>query len=268
MSKGYLLIGLGKPFIDECTYLVSTLRKQKDTLPVTIIVLPEERDYAMSSKLFDSYIELDVSDPLYAKCVTDFERYCLYPKLILYKNLPYTETIFLDCDILCQRNPAEVWEYFKAENKPLVFLGKYHSPFNYHRSLRNMIIKYGKHIPYVHTGIFYITEDSFLNDFFEYCKYAFDNYENFGCVNYGKRGKNDEPLFAIAHSHFNMKPIEFDKYGILTFNTRDSNLNLPTKVIYQDGNNTEKSDYIPFIHVRRESHQINPKIFYERLMEK
>jgi hypothetical protein len=45
-------------------------------------------------------------------------------------------------------------------------------------------------------------------------------------------------------------------------------MELPTKVIYQDGENKLMDDYIYFIHVRRESPSVNPKVFYNRLMEK
>jgi hypothetical protein len=65
-----------------------------------------------------------------------------------------------------------------------------------------------------------------------------------------------------------MTPIEFNKYGIMTFSTYDKNMELPTKVIYQDGENKLMDDYIYFIHVRRESPSVNPKVFYNRLMEK
>lgn len=268
MSEGFLSIALGKPYIDECSYLVRTLRKQGNTQPFSVIIKEEDKSYAEEKKLFDKFIMFDDSDGLLSKCNTDFERYCLYPKLTLYKNLPYDETIVLDTDVLCQSNPNKVWDYFRDKNCPLVFLGRYHSPFNYNRSLRSMISKYGKHIPYVHTGIFYVKKDGFLDDFFTYCKYVFDNYEEFGCVTWGERGKNDEPIVAIAHSHFNMTPIEFNKYGIMTFSTYDKNMELPTKVIYQDGENKLMDDYIYFIHVRRESPSVNPKVFYNRLMEK
>jgi hypothetical protein len=58
----------------------------------------------------------------------------------------------------------------------------------------------------------------------------------------------DEIIFAIAHSHFDMNPIPFDAFPVMSFNY-DKSIEIPSKLQTEGGQNLVMNDYIPFIHM-------------------
>ena len=70
MSQGYLLIGLGQKYIVENYHLAKTIRKQGDKRPISLIVHPEDSEFARQFMIFDDIIEFvpDNTDPVYADC--------------------------------------------------------------------------------------------------------------------------------------------------------------------------------------------------------
>lgn len=266
MKQGYFLIALGEYYIDECEFLVNTIRKQKDERPVSLLIHPKDEEYAKSKNKFDQFIHFKPQDSIWKDCYTGFEKFCLYPRLYFDKYLPYEENVIVDSDVLCQYNADRMWKTFSEQNLPIRMLGRLHDP-NWHWGTIEEVSKaYGKHVPHVHGGFFYLRKDPFLNTFFEYSKEVFYKYDEYKCKRFFRGGKVDEIIFAITHSHFNMPPVEFDDIPVMTFNyTR--NVQIPSKLQTEGNQNIELSDYIPFVHMFDKMSGINFKSLYGEIMK-
>ena len=80
-------------------------------------------------------------------------------------------------------------------------------------------------------------------------------------------GKVDEIIFAIAHSNFNIWPIEFGEYPIITFNY-SADIKLPSNLQTENGDLRYMNDYIPFIHMFEKMHGYNFKSLYSQIMSR
>lgn len=266
MSQGYFFIALGKQYIDECVLLVDTIRKNNDSRPVSLLIHEEDAEYAKDKGYFDKLIEFKPDDELWKECKTSFEKYCLYPRLYLNEYLPYEENIIVDSDVLCQSNTERLWLYFSTQQYPIRMLGRKYDPSWHWGHITEVSNKYGKWIPHVHGGFFYIRKNDFLNTFFEYCKDVFYKYDDYGCIRGFRGGRVDEIIFAIAHSHFNWNPVEFDEYPVMTFNYTPD-MNIPSKIQTEGNQNIVLQDYIPFVHMFDKMGGINFTELYTKIMK-
>lgn len=248
MSQGYLFITLGRRYIDECNILVETIRKSGDDRPISLVIHPEDEEYARSFNTYDQFVYFTPNDQLWTDCETSFEKYCLYPRLRLNTYLVYDETIVTDTDMLCQHNPEHVWTYLSNQSYPIRMLGRLNDPNWHWGHIREVSNAYGRHVPHVHGGFFYIRKSYFLEQFFKYCEEVFYKYDDYKCKRFFRGGKVDEIIFAIAHSNFGLWPIPFDEYPIMTFNY-PPNVNVPSRLQTEGGQNVLLNGYIPFIHM-------------------
>jgi hypothetical protein len=248
MSQGYFFIALGKRYIDECWILSNTIRKQGDTRPISLLVYEEDIEYAKSHNMFDQYIIFNPSDNLWKDCTTEFEKYCLYPRLYLNSYVPYDENITLDSDVICQWNADSIWEFCKNKISP-VMVGRHEDPSWHWGYIDQVSSAFGKKVNHTHGGFFYIKkDDKFSNAFFDYCKDIFYKYDDYNCRRFFRGGKVDEIIFAIAHSHFDMLPVDFEEFPIMTFNYTPD-IKIPSKLQTEGDRLKELENYIPFVHM-------------------
>jgi hypothetical protein len=266
MSEGYFFIALGKRYIDECWILSNTIRKQDDNRPISLLIHREDEQYAKDKLMFDQLVFFEPSDQLWNDCQTSFEKYCLYPRIYLDEYLPYTHNITVDSDVLCQYNPDSVWNFVTTHERPIIQLGRADDP-NWHWGHINEVSRvYGKHVPHVHGGFFYTRKDPFLKEYFDYCKHVFYKYEEYGAKRFFRGGKVDEIIFAIAHSHFNFNPVDFDDHPIMTFNYGPE-INIPSKLQTESNKFKELDDYIPFVHMFDKMEGTNFFELYKKIMQ-
>jgi hypothetical protein len=266
MSQGYFLIALGQYYIDECLLLVNTIRKNGDTRPVSLLIHAQDEEYAQSKNAFDQMVYFEANDPMWRECTTGFEKYCLYPRINFEKYLPYDENIIIDSDVLCQYNPNTLWNYLSNQEKSVVMLGR-RDDSNWHWGTINEVSEaYGKHVPHVHGGFFYLRKDAFIDTFFEYCREVFYRYDEYKCKRAFRGGRVDEIIFAIAHSNFDMVPLEFDEFPVMTFNYTPD-IQIPSKLQTEGDQNIELMDYIPFVHMFDKMTGSNFQSLYNKIMQ-
>jgi hypothetical protein len=265
INQGYFLIGLGKQYILESYLLLETIRKSGCARPMSLLIHDQDREYAEAMGVFDKLIEFNPRDDLWTFCDTGFEKYCLYPRVNFQKYLPYEENIIVDSDVLCQYNPEALWNYMSKQPFPIRMLGRKNDP-NWHWGAIEEVSKaYGKHVPHVHGGFFYLRNNSFLEQFFNYCKVVFYRYDEYKCRRAFRGGRVDEIIFAIAHSYFNMDPVPFDEVPAMTFNYTPDMV-IPSKLQTEGGQNIELNDYIPFVHMFDKMDGDNFKSLYSKIM--
>jgi hypothetical protein len=266
MSQGYFFIALGKYYIDECLLLVNTIRKSGDIRPVSLLIHRVDEDYARSKNVFDQMVYFKPNDDLWRECTTGFEKYCLYPRINFEKYLPYEENIIVDSDVLCQYNPNKIWNYLSDQNKSVVMLGRKNDPNWHWGTINEVSAAYGKHVPHVHGGFFYLRKDAFIDRFFEYCREVFYKYDEYKCKRAFRGGRVDEIIFAIAHSNFDMMPLEFDQFPVMTFNYTP-HIQIPSKLQTEGNQNIELMDYIPFVHMFDKMAGYNFQSLYDKIMQ-
>lgn len=248
MVQGYLLLAIGKKYIDECILLVETIRKQKDNRPVSIVINDNDREYAEKCGIFDKIINFVIFDQeLWNECYTGFEKFCLYPRLFLHKYICYDETIVIDSDVLCQYSPESIWRYLHLLPQPIVQLGHINDPSWHWGTINEVSEAFGKNVPHVHGGFFFIRRDPWINEYFGFAREMFMKYDEYKCKRWYQNGRVDEILFALAHAHFNINPIDFYDIPIMTFNIIDD-MEFPTK-LQTEGHGKLMDNYIPFIHM-------------------
>lgn len=246
--QGYFFIALGEQYIDECYILALTIKRQGDDRPVGLLIHQEDIKYAQSFDIFDQLVIFNPNDQLWKDCNTSFEKYCLYPRIYLNKYTPYEESITVDSDVLCQYNADKVWEFCSNNNKPIVMTGRHIDPSWHWGQINQVSEAFGKMVPHVHGGFFYLRKDPFLDTFFNYCKEVFYKYDDYNCKRMFRGGKVDEIIFAVAHAHFDMLPVDFSQFPIMTFNYHPE-IDIPSKLQTEGGRVEELDDYIPFVHM-------------------
>ncbi len=268
MSQGYFYIALGKQYIDECAALVRTIRKQGDTRPVSLLIWADDWEYAQRTGLFDQFVHFNPSGAIWEECATSFEKYCLYPRIHLDDYLVYDETIITDSDVLCQAPTDNLWNYLSSQPHSVRMLGRHNDP-NWHWGHINQVSeKFGRHVPHVHGGFFYIRKDSVhhsVGRFFSIAKLLFYSYDEFGCIRGFRGGRVDEIIFALVHSSFDVMPEKFDGLPAMTFNYTPD-IQIPSKLQTEGGQNVELNDYIPFVHMFDKMGGQNYTSLYNRIM--
>ena len=56
INQGYFLIALGKRYIDECLLLAETIRKVGDNRPISLLVHPEDVEYAKNIEIGRAHV--------------------------------------------------------------------------------------------------------------------------------------------------------------------------------------------------------------------
>lgn len=265
MTQGYLLVALGKRYIDECVLLVNTIRKQGDNRPVSLLIHADDTEYASSKGLFDFLPHFDPQGDIWENCETDFEKFCLWPRLHFNDYLVYDETIIVDSDVLCQAPTENLWKYLSEQKMPVVMLGR-HEDHNWHWGYIDEVSKrFGKNVPHTHGGFFYIRKGINTGKFFSVSKMMFYSYDDYGCIRGFRGGRVDEIIFALTHALLNVLPVPFDELPAMSFNYTPD-IKIPSKLQTEGGQNVEMSDYIPFIHMFDKMGGENFTALYNKIM--
>lgn len=265
MTQGYFFIALGPRYIEECAILSRTIRKHGDTRPISLLIHQHDEAYARSFNLFDHCVYFEPSGPMWSECVTGFEKYCLYPRLRFDLSIPYDETIIVDSDVLCQSSPDPVWAYMSSRPCPVGMMGRRDDPSWHWGTIREVSDAFGKHVPHVHGGFFYLRKESKMYEFFLYARELFTLYDTYRCKRYFRGGKVDEIIFAMAHAKFDWWPIEFDEYPVMTFNYTPEVV-IPSRLQTEGNQNIELSGYIPFVHMFDKMEGANFQSLYRAIM--
>lgn len=219
MGESYLLLCFGRSYIDDTKDLIDTLRHLGDTRAVNVVVDPQDYDYANSKQLFNHITTYDIrKDPLFDSCLTKFEKFCLLPRLRLYKFLQTKHTIILDTDMLCAYHTNDTWNYLINKQQDLIMLGSKNNPSWHWGNWANVCSKINILPQETHGGLFFLTDTPNLLNIFKDAEYAFINYDKLGMLRMYQGGAVDEPCFSYAFSKNNLSPVEFSEFPIMTFN--------------------------------------------------
>lgn len=267
-SEGYFFLALGEKYINECYNLALTIKKQNDIRPISLLIHERDLKYCKEKQIFDSFVffEPDENCEIWKLCNNYFEKYCLYPRLHLNKYIPYDISITVDSDVLCQYSPEYIWKELSTKDFPVQMVGKKYD-INWHFGTINEVIEsYGKHIPHVHGGFFYIRKnEQKTKDFFDYCKSLVFIYDKLKCKRLYANGMVDEILFGISHANFNIFPIEFEEFSIMTFNYTPE-ITIPS-CLQTEGNKRVILKFpIPFVHMFDKIDGSNYKHLLKKIM--
>jgi hypothetical protein len=269
-TESYLLLALGRSYIDDCLDLVETLRHFGDTRPINVVVLPQDKEYALSKKIFENTIVFEPEQhPLYPKCSTKFEKFCLLPRLELYDFLITDYTIVLDTDVLCSYYTTGVWNFCKNKNQDLIMLGSINNPQWHWGHWGSVCSKINIKPQETHGGFFFLKKTDQLQKIFLDVTYSFLNYDKLGMLRLYQNGAVDEPCFSYAFSKNDLIPIEFGEFPIMTFNLGYLS-EIPTKDMteqFQARVFSESFSYIPFIHMFEKNHGMNFKLLKHKILQ-
>lgn len=248
-NESYLFLCFGRSYILDCQDTIETLRSCGDLRPINIVTLPEDYYFAKTFDIFNEVHIFDIKNhELFNSCKTNFEKFCLLPRLELYKFLTTEYTIVLDTDILCSYNTSKIWNFLIQRNQDLIMLGSKHNPI-WHWGYWGEICSQINIIPQeTHGGLFFLKNTKNLKKIFEDAKKCFINYDNFGMLRFYQNGAVDEPCFSYAFSKNNLHPVEFSEFPIMTFNLNSQD-DIPTKKMTETRQVKVMDEYIPFIHM-------------------
>jgi hypothetical protein len=269
-TESYLLLALGRSYIDDCLDLFQTLRHFGDTRPINVVVLTKDEEYARSKKIFENIIIFEPEQhTLYPKCFTNFEKFCLLPRLELYNFLITDYTIVVDTDVLCSYHTTDVWNFCKNKNQDLIMLGSINNPQWHWGHWGNVCSKINIKAQETHGGFFFLKKTDQLQKIFLDATYCFLNYDKLGMLRLYQNGAVDEPCFSYAFSKNDLIPIEFGEFPIMTFNlgylseipTKDMTEQFQAKVF------PESFSYIPFIHMFEKNKGMNFKLLKQKILQ-
>jgi hypothetical protein len=149
---------------------------------------------------------------------------------------------------------------------PVIMLGRHDDPNWHWGHIREVSDAFGKNVPHVHGGFFYIRRGLNTGKFFNMAKVMFYSYDDFKCRRAFRGGRVDEIIFALTHSMLNVLPIEFDDVPVMSFNYTPD-IKIPSKLQTEGGQNVEMTDYIPFIHMFDKMGGKNFTALYDKIMK-
>jgi hypothetical protein len=266
-SESYLFLCFGKSYILDCQDTIETLRSCGDLRPVAIVILPEDLLFAKTFNIFNKIHIFDIKNhELFNTCKTNFERFCLLPRLELYKYLTTDYTMVLDTDILCSHSTDEAWNFLINKNQDLIMLGSKNNPSWHWGYWGEICSKIDIKPQETHGGLFFIRKTNNLKRIFDDARECFVNYDNFGMLRFYQNGAVDEPCFSYAFSKNKFQPVEFSEFPIMTFNLNSED-SIPTKKMTEVRQARFMEEYIPFIHMFEKNHGENFLAIKEKIIK-
>jgi len=235
MDEGYMLMGFGIKYIDECVKMVETLKMFDNKRPVALLTHEIDRIYIENNiNIFNDIIYIDVND---IKDENTHNSFCVKPRIHMSKYMPYNKIIALDSDIICLYNPQNAWDFFNNTNEPFMCSGYNYEECWHWGKVNNIIKILGKQIPSIHGGVLYFNKkNQYFDTFYKYCIDALHNYDNYGCVRLFRGGMTDEVIFSIAMAKLNILPLHYINFPIVSFNLPNT-INLPCYIHSREGEN-------------------------------
>jgi hypothetical protein len=269
-DESYLFFGFGQQYIEDSIDCIETLRHFKDKRKISIVVNPEDENFTKNKRIFDHVISYDIySDDLFTLCQTNFEKFCLLPRLRLPNFLVSKYTIVLDTDILCSYYTDKLWSYFINKNQSLIMLGSKDNKI-WHWGRWGQICDYLGTSPYeTHGGLFFIdsSNKNSLQNIWNSAIYAFKNYSDLGMLKLYQNGRVDEPCFSYSFSKNNLVPVEFSEFPAMTFNLEAIRENIPTKNMTEQNQKQIMNDYITFIHMFEKNYTSNFQLLKKKILQ-
>lgn len=224
-SEGYLLFAFGDKYVQDAVNFVKSLRSMgQDQRPVTVVAnagcsidLPNVNVINKQETEFD--------------CLgrTDFEKFCVIPRVTADRYTPYDKTMHLDCDSLCIHPTADIWKDFASV--PCAFIGKRRDPEWHWGKMQEVEKLAGMSLPHIHGGLIYFTKES--TELFKQAQYFYRNCDSFGVLRQFRGAPPEEMLFALACGKLDIVPFEYGKQRYM--NWIFSNVQLPTDVCSRYG---------------------------------
>jgi hypothetical protein len=270
IDQSYLFLCFGQKYINDTTDFIDTARHFNDNRPVNIVVHPSDEYYAKKLRVFNRIITFDIySDELFPLCNTNFEKFCLLPRLRLNTFLQSKYTLVLDTDVLCCYNPDKIWEFLIEKKQSLIMLGSKHNESwhwgHWKNICENLNLK-----PYeTHGGLFFIdnTDREGLSKTWNHAIHAFKNFDSLGFMRLYQDGAVDEPCFSYAFNKSNIEPINFSDAPIMTFNLNALSTQIPTKLMTEKEQYCVMNDYIRFIHMFEKNESLNFKLLKQKILQ-
>jgi len=229
-------MGFGKKYVDECQLCAEMIDAWDKNRPKAILTNKQDYEYAKTKEVFDDIIVLDYENEKYLKDEKNSHNlYCVIPRILMADIIPYDKTLAIDSDIACISHPDRLWDYINKKNKPFVCCG-YDWESDWHWGQVNRVVnKIGVKIPSIHGGVlcFNKTHENYKK-FRDDCFDALDNYTEYGCLTRFRGGMTDEVIFSIAMAKNNIKPLNYIKYPVVSFNL-PFNIDLPCNFHTRNG---------------------------------
>jgi hypothetical protein len=248
MSQGYMFVAIGESYVNECYNLCLTIRKQWDNRPFSIVTSKEFVQYAESLSIFDNVFPLKEEGEMWENCTSDFERYCLYPRITLNQYLVYDETINTDTDMLCQYPTDHVWSFCSNRTSPITTVGKPYDAQWHWGTIADVWKACNRHVPHVNGGFKYIRRGEMADAYYDICSQVFWKYDELGCKRWFRNSRSEEMIFAIAHAFSSIMPVDFREFPIETFDYTPD-MTIPSKMQHEGSSPFELSGYPPFVHM-------------------
>lgn len=266
MTQGYTFVAIGERHIQECRNLCITIRKQGDNRPFSIITHSKDIEFTKSLNIFSDIIPLRTEGPLWDDCTSDFERYCVYPRITINDYLIYDETITTDTDMLCQYPTEHVWSFCTNRTVPIATTGKPYDPTWHWNTIADVWKACDRHVPHVNGGFKYIRRGAFANNYFATAQHVFLKYDDYGCKRWFRQSRTEEVIFAIAHAFSGIMPVDFREYPIQTFEYFPG-LVIPSKMQFEGNSPYELNGYPPFVHMPDKINGDNYKWLFKTIMD-
>lgn len=267
-SESYLFLCFGRSYILDCRDTIKTLRCCGDSRPANIVTLPEDYLFAKTFNIFNKILTFDIKNhELFNFCKTNFEKFCLLPRLELYKFLTTDYTTVLDTDILCSYNTDKAWDFLINKKQDLIMLGSKNNPSWHWGNWGEVCSKIGIKPQETHGGLFFLSKTKKLEKIFNDAKKCFLNYDELGMLRLYQNGAVGEPCFSYAFSQNEFEPVDFSEFPIMTFNLSLTD-DLPTKKMNEVRQSRIMEDYIPFIHMFEKNQGENFLAIKEKIIKK
>ena len=155
MSEGYLLMGFGIKYINECIKMVETLKCFDSIRPISLLTHDDDKLYLKNIKIFDKIIYVDKYDIIDDNPHNSF---CIKPRIHMPKYMPYDKIISLDSDIICIYNPQHAWDFFNSTDMPFMCCGYDYEKCWHWNNVDKICKIINKKIPSIHGGVLYFNK--------------------------------------------------------------------------------------------------------------
>lgn len=221
-------MGFGRSYVDECRHAVDMINMFDKNRPKSILTNKNDEEYAVSLGCFDDVIAIDFeSEPLLSTEKNSHNLFCVIPRILMPKYLPYDKTLALDSDIVTMHDPQQVWDFMNSKDQAFVCCGYDYEDDWHWGKIKDVVAVVGKDVPSIHGGVLFFNKQhagmqKFSNDCVEIC----EKYDDYGCKRMFRGGMTDEVIFAIAMANQDYRPLNYVDYPIVSFNI-PPNVELP-----------------------------------------
>ena len=219
-KEGYIFMGFGKKYVDECKMCAEMVHSWDKKRPKALLTSTKDYEYAKQFDIFDDVVTIDFEKESYLKDEKNpHNLYCVIPRVLMPKYMPYDKVLALDSDIACISDPERIWSYLNERDNCFDCCGyDYESDWHWGK-VQAIVDNLGKEIPSIHGGVLFFnkTKDNF-NKYYKDCLEILEKYTEYKCLNMFRGGMTDEVIFSIAMAKQNLLPMNYVKFPVVSFN--------------------------------------------------